>query len=253
MNISISENKKEMGRLAAEKGVALIQNAISSEGYATIILATGASQFEMLEVLVTQKIDWSKVEVFHLDEYIGISVTHAASFRKYLKERFVDKVGTLKDFHLINGDAMDLLKEIERLSSIIERKTIDVAFVGIGENGHLAFNDPPADFDISSPYLEVVLDQDCRKQQLGEGWFPSLEDVPKKAISMSVTQIMKSRHIINTVPDMRKAKAVANALTGNVTNLCPASILQLHKNCYWFLDKDSASLIPKDSVKYDIC
>jgi glucosamine-6-phosphate deaminase len=248
MKISVSNDKQSSGRLAAKRGSELINEAIAEKGYATIIVATGASQFEMLESLVRAEVNWSKVEAFHLDEYIGIPVTHPASFRKYLKERFVEKVGNLKQFHYIDGDAQDIDSEIARLEALIGSKEIDVAFVGVGENGHLAFNDPPADFDTERPYLVVDLDDACRRQQLGEGWFPTFDDVPTQAVSMSVRQIMKSAHIINTVPDGRKAKAVSCALTGPVSNLCPASILQTHADCNWFLDADSAALLPKEMV-----
>lgn len=246
MNISISGDKQASGALAANKGASLIKAAISDRGFATIIMATGASQFEMLENLVEEDVDWSKVEAFHLDEYIGIPLTHAAIFRKYLKERFVDRVGNLKQFNYIDGDAQDIDVEINRLSTLIRERQIDVAFVGVGENGHLAFNDPPADFETEQPYRVVDLDEACRKQQLGEGWFPTFDEVPNRAVSMSVKQILKSNHIVNTVPDGRKAKAVSCALTGPVSPLCPASILQQHGSCHWFLDTDSASLLPKD-------
>ncbi len=246
MNVSISRNKEQLGALAAKKGAFLINEAIAEKGYATIIVATGASQFEMLEALLKEEIDWTKIEAFHLDEYIGVPVTHPASFRKYLKERFVEKIGNLKEFHYISGDVEDVDGELDRLASLISSKQVDVAFVGVGENGHLAFNDPPADFDTEKPFSIVNLDEACRKQQLGEGWFPTFDDVPQQAISMGVRQIMKSKHIINTIPDSRKAVAVQGSLTGPVTNMCPASILQTHPSCYWFLDVGSASLLPKD-------
>lgn len=246
MNLSISKDNVTLGAKAASKGASLIREAIAEKGHATIIVATGASQFEMLKALLQEDIDWTKVEAFHLDEYIGIPVTHPASFRKYLKERFVEKIGNLKDFHYIDGDVEPVETELSRLDALISSKTVDVAFVGVGENGHLAFNDPPADFDTEKPYSVVNLDDVCRKQQLGEGWFATFDDVPKQAISMGVRQILKSKHIINTIPDARKAPAVKGALTGPVTNMCPASILQTHPSCYWFLDVDSASQLPKD-------
>ncbi|MFA6680589.1 MAG: 6-phosphogluconolactonase, partial [Sphaerochaeta sp.] len=165
MNVSISPNKEELGKLAAKKGAALMNEAIKAKGYATIIVATGASQFEMLQALLQEDIDWSKVEAFHLDEYIGVPVTHPASFRKYLKERFVDKVGNLKKFHYIEGDAKDLDGELDRLAKLMADKEVDVAFVGIGENAHLAFNDPPADFETREAYIVVKLDDACKRQQ----------------------------------------------------------------------------------------
>ncbi|MGW8315419.1 MAG: 6-phosphogluconolactonase [Bacteroidales bacterium] len=204
MIVKIHETKEELGRAAAGMGASLIRDALKKKGHATIIVATGASQFEILKALTSARLDWSKVTAFHLDEYIGLPDTHPASFRKYLKERFVDMV-PLKEFHYINGEH-DPAEECKRVGAKIAGKEVDVAFIGIGENGHLAFNDPPADFGTSEPYLVVNLDQECRQQQFGEGWFPSLEEVPSTAISMSVKQIMKSGAIICTVPDTRKAK-----------------------------------------------
>lgn len=238
MEIITSENKIELGKKAAEKGAEFIKNAISEKGKANIIVATGASQFEMLAALVNKDIDWSVVTGFHLDEYIGIDETHPASFRKYLKERFVSLV-PLKEFHYVNGNGAE--KECKRLGEIINRRPIDVAFVGIGENGHLAFNDPPADFETEEPYLVVNLDNDCRKQQLGEGWFPTFNDVPKQAISMSINQIMKSKHIICSVPDERKSVAVKNSVKGAVSPMVPASVMQKHASTWLFLDEKSAS------------
>jgi glucosamine-6-phosphate deaminase len=221
-----------------------INEAIEDKGRANIILATGASQIEMLKNLVeTSRIDWPKVTMFHLDEYIALGADHPASFRKFLKERFVDQVPGLKRVHFVNGDADEPQRECQRVGSIIATHPIDVALIGIGENGHLAFNDPPADFKTEEPYIIVELDERCRKQQLGEGWFETLEQVPLRAISMSIRQIIKSACLIVTVPDKRKAEAVKNALEGKVTPMCPASILQQHKNCKIFMDKDAASLL----------
>lgn len=247
MNISVSNTKDEMGRKAAEAGSELIQKAISRDGRSSIILATGASQFEMLEHLVhDKKIDWTKVIAFHLDEYIGIPATHKASFRRYLKERFVDQLpDEIGDFHYIRTDD-DPQKECERLGRLIQKHPVDVAFIGIGENGHVAFNDPPADFDTEDPYIIVELDEACRNQQMGEGWFATFDDVPEKAVSMSVKQIMKSSAIICTVPDERKAEAVQKAAEGPVTPELPASILQKHPNCHLFLDKESAQNLKND-------
>lgn len=238
MEINISSTKQEMGKQAAHKGADLIRKAIAERGEANIIVATGASQFEMLEELVKENIDWNVVTGFHLDEYIGIDETHPASFRKYLKERFVSLV-PLKEFHYVNGN--DAEKECKRVSEIISRHPIDVAFVGIGENGHLAFNDPPADFETEEPYIVVNLDDDCRRQQLGEGWFPTFDDVPQQAISMSIRQIMKSKHIICSVPDLRKSVAVMNTLLSEISPAVPASVMQKHPSAWLFLDKASAS------------
>ncbi len=243
MNISISAHAKELGEQAGTLAKELIQQAISRKGSANIILATGASQFEMIRVLVASDIDWSKVSMFHLDEYIGLPVTHKASFRKYLTERFINQLPVpLKAAYLINGETHPK-EECERLNTIILEHPVDVALVGIGENGHLAFNDPPADFDTDEPYIVVRLDEPCRRQQLNEGWFPALEDVPQQAISMSIKQIMKSAAIICSVPDERKATAVKNSIEQTISNQFPASILQAHPNCYFFLDQASASLL----------
>ncbi|MEY4335484.1 MAG: hypothetical protein RLZZ45_403 [Bacteroidota bacterium] len=227
------------GKEAAEK----IKEAISQKGVANIILATGTSQFETLQQLLGDKeIDWSAVNMFHLDEYIGLPITHKASFRKYLMERFIQKVPSLRAAHLIDGEA-DPASECKRLGQLILEHPIDVCLCGIGENGHLAFNDPPADFETTSPYIVVALDEACRNQQFGEGWFPTFDDVPKQAISMSIHQIMQSAHIICSVPDERKAKAVKDCLENEVSPLYPASILQQHPSCSLYLDKQSSCLL----------
>ena len=248
MKIIVSNDHYELGKAAGQEAANLIRSAIEKSCQANVILATGTSQFETLNQLITEKdIDWSKVVMFHLDEYIGLPITEPASFRKYLKERFLAKVPALKASYLINGEA-DPEEERRRLKSIIEQHPIDVALVGIGENGHLAFNDPPADFDTEEPYLIVDLDEKCRMQQFGEGWFKSVDDVPSQAISMSVKQIMKSKHIICSVPDSRKAQAVRDSLEQPVSNLFPASILQLHPSCSFYLDKSSATLLSAKSL-----
>ena len=241
MKVIISESKEELGVEAASKGAQIIQKSIEENGKANIIVATGASQFEMINELITNDIDWSKVICFHLDEYIEMTIEHPASFRKYLKERFVDKVNP-KEFHYINGE-VNSIEECNRLNEIITKYSIDVAFVGIGENGHLAFNDPPADFEIVDPYIVVNLDEACRKQQMGEGWFSTLEDVPQQAISMSIQQILKSKNIICSVPDARKSNAARNAIEGEITPMVPSSILQRHDRTWIYLDKKSASLL----------
>lgn len=241
MEIIISETKQILGLKAAKRGGELIREAILQRGTANIIVATGASQFEMLNELVKEDIDWSVVTAYHLDEYIGISDTHPASFRKYLKERFVDIVSP-KEFIYVNGND-DPYQECLRLGNLIYKHPIDIAFVGIGENGHLAFNDPPADFDTKEAYLVVTLDEECRHQQMGEGWFPTFSDVPEKAISMSIKQIMKSGNIICCVPDLRKAEAVKKTVEDNISPLAPASILRQHEAISLYLDVDSASLL----------
>jgi glucosamine-6-phosphate deaminase len=207
------------------------------------IAATGASQFEFLEALTaTPGLEWSKVVFFHLDEYVGLSETHPASFRRYLKERIVEKARP-RVFHFIQGDAPDPEAERQRVSDLIRACRIDVAFVGIGENGHLAFNDPPADFQTEEPYLIVSLDEACRRQQLGEGWFKTLDDVPRRAVSMSVRQILKAESILVVVPDTRKAEAVRDCLEAEVSPLRPASILRRHPRATLYLDRHSASLL----------
>ncbi|WP_286767994.1 MULTISPECIES: glucosamine-6-phosphate deaminase [Sphingobacterium] len=243
LKINSYNSRKEMGEAAGLLGATSIKEAIAKNGEANIILATGQSQFETIEALLQDKdIDWSKIRVFHLDEYIDLSENHPASFRKYLKERFLDKITAIQEAILINGEN-DVEAELKRISEKIAAYQIDVAFVGIGENGHLAFNDPPADFNTKQPYLRVDLDKECRLQQLGEGWFNSLDEVPKQAISMSVYQILQSAKIVCTVPDERKALAVKNCIEGEISNLHPASILQSHDDCHVFLDSHSASLL----------
>jgi glucosamine-6-phosphate deaminase len=229
---------KTAGRVAARR----IKSEIEKKGFANIILATGTSQFETLNQLTKEDIDWGKVTMFHLDEYIGLPESSPASFRRYLKERFIQKVPRLKGMHLINGEN-DPVKECKRLNEIINKTAIDLALVGIGENGHLGFNDPPADFETEEPFIVVFLDEKCRRQQYGEGWFKAIEDVPVKAITMSVKQIMKSAQIICSVPEARKAETVKDCFENPVSNLFPASILQTHKDCFCFLDKSSSALL----------
>lgn len=242
MDIKIMPDKAQMGKAAAAAGAEHIRQAIAQRGDANIIVATGASQFEMLGQLVQEPdINWNRVTGFHLDEYVGLPITHPASFRRYLWQRFVSQLPfPMRAFHFLDAQS-NPQAECRRVAEIIRPHPIDVAFVGIGENGHLAFNDPPADFETEEPYLVVQLDDACRRQQLGEGWFPTFDDVPKQAISMSVRQIMKSRAIICTVPDERKAEAVRNAVEGVVTPQVPASILQKHDHCTMYLDEAAAS------------
>jgi glucosamine-6-phosphate deaminase len=243
MEIRAFDTKADLGAAAAARAAEVLQAAIARHGHARAIAATGASQFEFLEALTAlEGVDWGKVEVFHLDEYVGLPPTHPASFRRYLRERLVERVHP-KAFHPINGEADDPHAECRRVGALIAKAPVDVAFVGIGENGHLAFNDPPADFETEEPYLVVELDEACRRQQLGEGWFDGLEDVPPRAISMSVRQIMKAREIVVSVPDERKARAVRDCLEGEVTSQHPASILQRHPHTTIYLDRDSASLL----------
>jgi glucosamine-6-phosphate deaminase len=243
MRISVLPTKMEMAEAAAAQAAELLRGAIARKGHAAFVAATGASQFEFLDYLTSAPdINWSETTMFHLDEYIGLPESHPASFRHYLRERLIERVnpGTV---HLIRGDAADPQAECRRLNSLIARYEIDVSLVGIGENGHLAFNDPPADFDVADPYIIVELDEACRRQQLGEGWFATLDEVPHRAVSMTVKQIMRSFAIVCTVPDRRKAQAVRDCLTGEVTPHHPASILRRHDRAYVFLDADAGSLL----------
>lgn len=245
IDIRIVTDKDELGRQAAALGADAIRAAIARHGAATIVVATGASQFEMLRNLVAAEgIDWSRVTAFHLDEYVGLPQSHPASFRRYLEERFVTPLGGKVAFVPIDGEG-DLRAETERLNTLIAGRRIDLCFAGIGENCHLAFNDPPADFETDEPYIVVTLDAACRNQQFGEGWFESFDAVPEQAISMSIRQIMKSELIVLSAPDARKAKAVRDAIEGEVTPLHPASILQRHPKAVLFLDPASASLLAK--------
>jgi len=247
MEMKIFQTKQEMSKAAAQKAAAILMSTIEKKGKAVFVAATGTSQFEFLEHLTSvPSIDWSRTTMFHLDEYIGLPETHPASFRRYLKERLINKVhpGTV---YLIQGDARDPELECERLNKIISNMEVDVAFVGVGENGHLAFNDPPADFETEKPYIIVELDEVCRRQQLKEGWFKSLDEVPRRAISMSIKQIMKSKNIICIVPESRKAQAVKDCFEGEISPYHPASILRKHTNAFIFLDKDAAKLLKERS------
>ena len=243
MEIKISKDKKACGQAAAEKAAQVLRDAISQKGRAAFIVATGASQFDFLEALTSAPgIDWSKTTMFHLDEYIGIGPDHPASFRKYLQERLVDRVhpGVV---NFVDGTTEDAEAECKRVGDLISREEIVLACVGIGENGHLAFNDPPADFETTEPFIVVHLDEACRQQQYGEGWFETLEAVPKTAISMSMRQIMKSHTIVCTVPDERKAQAVKDCFTGGVSPMHPASLLKEHARSFVFLDQPAAALL----------
>lgn len=248
MRTILTSDRAAMGRWVAEHAANDLRNAIRDHGSANLVVATGASQFEVLGELVRQPdVDWSLVHGFHLDEYVGLSGDHGASFCRYLKERFVDHV-PLAAFHYLHGDA-DPTETIGRVGSLLARTRIDLALVGIGENGHLAFNDPPADFATIEPYLIVELDEPCRMQQVGEGWFASLDDVPTHAISMSVQQILKSAKIYCSVPDLRKAEAVRNTLEGPVTPEVPASILRTHPATTLVIDEAAAAELKDETIR----
>jgi glucosamine-6-phosphate deaminase len=248
MQINVLENGVAVGEVAAKHAAESLQRVLSVSGSARIIAATGAAQFEFLKALTAAPgIDWQNVEMFHLDEYIGLPANHPASFCNYLVERLISKTGITR-YHLLDG-TQDPEEVIRRVGSELSSRPVDVAFVGIGENGHLAFNDPPADFETEEPYLIVALDEACRKQQMGEGWFPSISDVPTHAMSMSIRQVLKAKEIIAIVPEKRKAPAVKACLEGDIGPMAPASILRTHPNTTVYLDKDSASLLPHTATR----
>lgn len=241
MELNISETPQEMGGRAADHAARLIAQALDRRNEANIVVATGASQIPVLDALVDAGgIDWPRVTGFHLDEYVGLPIDHPASFRGYLRQRLVDRV-PIGAFHYVNGEAADPEAECERLAGLIGSRRIDVALIGIGENGHIAFNDPPANFEKDRPYLVVELDERCRRQQVGEGWFDSIDEVPGRAITMSPRQILKAEVIICSVPDQRKAEAVRSTVEGEVTPSAPASILQRHAHTTLYLDQAAAS------------
>jgi glucosamine-6-phosphate deaminase len=246
MRVRIFDEKISMAGAAAEQAAAAIRHAIKERGQARIVAATGASQLEFLDALTqTQGIAWPKIEAFHLDEYIGLPATHPASFRKFLMERLARKTGIV-NFHFIEGDAADPTAVAYEMGRKLGSSPIDVVFMGIGENGHIAFNDPPADFTTEVPYIIVNLDEACRRQQVGEGWFAEISRVPRRAISMSPRQILKARELIVIVPDQRKARAVKACLEAEISPQVPASILREHGNATLYLDADSALLLQPD-------
>ena len=235
-----------MSRAAARHAARTLGDAVTAQGRARIVAATGASQFDFLDALTAMPgIAWPSVEMFHLDEYVGLGGDHPASFRRYLRERLISKTGITR-YHLLDGE-QDAARVAEVVGRVLASAPIDVAFVGIGENGHLAFNDPPADFETEQPYVIVTLDERCRRQQVGEGWFASLAEVPAQAISMSVRQILKAREIIGVVPDGRKAEAVKKCVDGEVSPYAPASILRTHGNTTLYLDRESAALLDEQT------
>ena len=240
MEIRICKNPDELGKSAAKETAACLRKCIAEKGYARIALSTGASQFDTIKHLVQEDVDWSKVEMFNLDEYVDLPIAHKASFRKYLKERFTDHVPTLKAAHCVDGTR----EGIAKLTDEITKAPIDIGLIGIGENTHIAFNDPPADFDTQESYIVVNLDEACRRQQMGEGWFATFDDVPKQAVSMTVSQIMKCEKIISCVPYPVKASAVAKTLqTAETTPYVPATKLKEHKDFILYIDMDSAASV----------
>ncbi|HKL60214.1 MAG TPA: 6-phosphogluconolactonase [Sphaerochaeta sp.] len=246
MRVTICENKQDLGLQAAKLGIEAILSAIEKQGKAVVVLSTGLSQFIMYEHLVAASIPWEKVEVFHLDEYVGIKADHRASIRGYLQTRFIEKVQNVGAFHPIQGDSKDLASEVQRLNTLIEGKSIDLLFLAIGENGHIAFNDPPADIMTKQPYIIVDLENRNRKQQVREKWFSSLEEVPTQAISMSVQQILKAKTIVCAVPDQRKARSVAMCMYDQVSVFAPCATLRTKEDCTLLLDRPSSMLIMGD-------
>ena len=238
MKIVVSSDAETLGRRAAEYAAEKLNEAIASNGEARLLLSTGASQFETISNLLKMNVDWSKVEMFHLDEYIALSESHIASFRKYLKERFLNHIN-IKKAYLVDGEA-DVEEIITSLTNQLRRKPIDVALIGIGVNGHIAFNDPPADFETKEAYIRVKLDDKCKMQQVNEGWFETINDVPNEAISMTVYQIMQSKLIISCVPHEAKADAVADTFSHNLDNMVPSTMLKQHNNWNLYLDNNSA-------------
>jgi glucosamine-6-phosphate deaminase len=242
MKIKVFADRNSMATAAAAQASTAIRSAIHERGKARIIAATAASQKEFLEDLTqAPDIDWHRVEAFHLDEYIGLPINHPGSFRKMLLEQLVQKTG-IADYHLLHGDG-DVAEVVQRESAAVSSAPIDVAFLGIGENGHLAFNDPPANFETEEPYLVVELDEACRQQQVGEAWFADISQVPKQALSMSVRQILKAKELLAVVPGPRKADAIAACFNGDITPMAPASILRAHPDATVYLDRESAALL----------
>lgn len=246
MKLNVYDSPAAASKAAAEAAAGILREAIQMKGHAVFVAATGNSQFEFLKHLTAARgVAWERTTMFHLDEYIGIPSSHPASFRRYLRERLTSRV-LVGNVHFIQADAADLSAELARLNAAISATAVDVAFIGIGENGHIAFNDPPADFDTETPFIVVDLDGACRRQQVGEGWFSSIDEVPRKAVSMSVRQIMKSARILCTVLEKRKAHAVKTCLEGEIGPMFPASVLRTHPGCDVFLDRDAAGLLSQD-------
>jgi glucosamine-6-phosphate deaminase len=242
MVVRVFEERNSLGQAAAAQAATAIRDAIAKRERARVVAASAASQFEFLEKLTAAPgIDWKCVELFHLDEYIGLPMSHPASFCKFLQERLIGKTGITRH-HLLNGEE-DPVEVIRQTNHAIMEAPIDITFVGIGENGHLAFNDPPADFETEEPYIVVSLDEACRQQQVGEGWFKDLAAVPKRAVSMSVRQVLKAKEIVAVVPGPKKAQAIKACFDGKISPMAPASILRTHANATIYLDRESAALL----------
>ena len=246
MLLKVFEDRTSLSQAAAEQAAKPIRAALANGGRARIVAATAASQIEFLDALTKmQDIDWAKVEVFHLDEYIGLPISHPGSFRKMLLDLLIQRTG-ITQYHLLDGDATDPKAVARRVGKELASAPIDIAFLGIGENGHIAFNDPPADFEIEEPYIVVNLDEGCRQQQVGEAWFANISQVPKQALSMSVRQVLKAKEILAVVPDTRKARAIRDCFENEISPMAPASILRTHPNATIYLDRNSASMLNSD-------
>jgi glucosamine-6-phosphate deaminase len=245
--VKVFEDKLSLSATAAEQAATALRRAILDRGRARIVVATGTSQLDFLDALTkTESVDWQQVEMFHLDEYLGLPITHPASFRKYLLERLILKTG-ISRYHLLDGTG-EPSEVVHRVGEILQSSPVDIAFTGIGENGHLAFNDPPANFQTEEPFLIVNLDEACRRQQVSEAWFADISEVPLQAISMSVRQILKANEIISVVPGVRKAWAVKRCIEGEISPMAPASILRTHSAVTVYLDKDSASFLSPSTL-----
>lgn len=251
MDVRIYRNVEEMATAAAELAARKLLQCIAEKERVSFMAATGVSQLAFISALTRHsEVDWHKTTMFHLDEYVGLPETHTASFRNYLREHLVNIVHPGQT-HFIDGNASDLVGECTRLTKLVSEHGLDVAFVGIGENGHLGFNDPPADFDTQKIFEIVQLTETCRAQQVHEGWFPNIEDVPREAVTITIPGIMRAESIICNVPESRKAVAVKNAIAGSITPMCPASILKKHSDAMIFLDRDSSSMLDRNFVKHN--
>jgi len=246
MKLVLCESQSDLGKRSAAHAAELTNAAIRDNGRARILLSTGASQFPFFAEFVKCDIDWSKVEMFHLDEYVGIGEKHPAGFKRYLLDRFVNVVKPGRA-HLIDGTA-EPRETIERLAKLLDQAPIDVGLIGIGENAHIAFNDPPADFEDKSAYKVVTLAERCLEQQIGEGWFKNKDECFKQAISMTCHRIMQSKHIISVVPYRVKAEAIYNTFASDITPNVPATLLKKHCDATVYVDPDSAALLTEELV-----
>jgi glucosamine-6-phosphate deaminase len=242
LRVRVFPDPRALAAAAAADASAHLRDAIAARGVAHAMFATGNSQFEFLDALVLDDtIDWTSVIGFHMDEYVGIGANHPASFRRYLRERLVERV-PFAAFHFLEGDAVDVDAECERYSTLLRDHPLDLCCLGIGENGHLAFNDPPvADFDDPLDVKVVELDEACRRQQVGEGHFPDIPTVPTHAITVTIPALLRASTVLAIVPEARKAEPVRRTLEGPISTACPATILRRQRHATLYLDVDSAS------------